>query len=103
MGPSIYHRVKLLFSFGVNRIVGFLTPEKYEVRSSFVSAFRTHPFVREEPINNTKHKRLKSTANNAIANRSTVTCNRYCVHREGCLAEDNKDSAFFKNGTNSNK
>ena len=95
MGPSIYHRVKLLFSFGVNRIVGFLAPEKYEVRSSFVSASRTHHFVREEPINNTKHKRLKSEENNVIVNRSAVTCTRYCVHREGCLAEDDKDSAFF--------
>ena len=93
MGPSIYHRVKLLFSRRVNRIVGFLVPEKYEVRSSFVSSSRTHHLVREEPINNTKHKRLKCEENNAIVNRSALTCTRYCV--EGCMAEDNKDSAFF--------
>ena len=72
VGPSIYHRVKLPFSFGVNRIVGFLASEKYEVRSSFVSASRTHHFVREEPINNTKHKRLKSEENNAIVNRRKI-------------------------------
>ena len=91
--------MKLLFSFGVNRIVGFLTPEKYEVRSSFVSSSRTHHFVREEP-NNTKQKRLKFSANNAIANRSAVTCTGYCVYIAMGVWQRITKIVHFLNGKN---